>query len=78
MPSSLTGGTNAVDCNACGTVVVTSGCAGASVANCCPETGPTVGRALVSAPRIAGVCFTGSTETARTNNRAMAIPKTLL
>src|SRR5262245_47337016 len=31
-----------------------------------------VGAALVSDPRVAGVCFTGSTETARSINRAMA------
>ena len=44
----------------------------AQVLQLLPGDGPTVGRALVSAPRIAGVCFTGSTETARTINRAMA------
>jgi RHH-type proline utilization regulon transcriptional repressor/proline dehydrogenase/delta 1-pyrroline-5-carboxylate dehydrogenase len=42
----------------------------------CPATAarrrPTVGAALTSDPRIAGVCFTGSTETAQRINRAMA------
>ncbi|TCD15477.1 bifunctional proline dehydrogenase/L-glutamate gamma-semialdehyde dehydrogenase PutA [Oricola cellulosilytica] len=37
-----------------------------------PGDGPTVGAALVSDPRIGGVCFTGSTETAQAINRAMA------
>ncbi|MDA1100477.1 MAG: bifunctional proline dehydrogenase/L-glutamate gamma-semialdehyde dehydrogenase PutA [Proteobacteria bacterium] len=37
-----------------------------------PGDGPTVGGALSADPRIAGVCFTGSTETARIINRAMA------
>jgi len=37
-----------------------------------PGDGPTVGRALVCDPRIAGVCFTGSTETAQAINRDMA------
>ncbi len=37
-----------------------------------PGDGATVGAALVSDPRIAGVCFTGSTETAQIINRAMA------
>ena len=37
-----------------------------------PGDGATVGAALVSDPRIDGVCFTGSTETARLIDRAMA------
>ena len=37
-----------------------------------PGDGATVGAALVSDPRIGGVCFTGSTDTARLINRAMA------
>ena len=37
-----------------------------------PGDGATVGAALVSDPRIDGVCFTGSTETARLINLAMA------
>ena len=37
-----------------------------------PGTGGTVGAAITSDPRIDGVCFTGSTATARTINRAMA------
>ena len=37
-----------------------------------PGDGATVGAALCAAPRIDGVCFTGSTETARLINRAMA------
>ena len=37
-----------------------------------PGAGPAVGGALVADPRIAGVCFTGSTETAQHINRAMA------
>ncbi len=37
-----------------------------------PGDGETVGAALVSDPRIAGVAFTGSTETARAINRALA------
>ena len=37
-----------------------------------PGDGATVGAALVSDPRIAGVAFTGSTETARAINRALA------
>ena len=37
-----------------------------------PGAGDTVGAALVSDGRVNGVCFTGSTETARTINRAMA------
>src|SRR4030095_13689104 len=34
--------------------------------------GETVGRALTSAPRVAGVAFTGPTSTARSINRALA------
>ncbi len=37
-----------------------------------PGDGPTVGGPLCAAPGIAGVCFTGSTEVARTINRSMA------
>ena len=37
-----------------------------------PGDGANVGAALASDPRIAGVCFTGSTETARIINRSMA------
>jgi RHH-type proline utilization regulon transcriptional repressor/proline dehydrogenase/delta 1-pyrroline-5-carboxylate dehydrogenase len=37
-----------------------------------PGTGATVGAALTSDPRVGGVCFTGSTATARLINRAMA------
>ncbi|MEY4696083.1 MAG: hypothetical protein RIT14_511, partial [Pseudomonadota bacterium] len=37
-----------------------------------PGDGGTVGRMLTSDPRVAGVCFTGSTETALTIRRAMA------
>ena len=37
-----------------------------------PGDGPTIGAPLVSDPRVAGVCFTGSIETARAINRAMA------
>ena len=37
-----------------------------------PGDGPVVGGPLVSDPRIAGVCFTGSTETAQIINRALA------
>ncbi len=37
-----------------------------------PGDGPDVGAALVSDPRISGVCFTGSTQTAQIINRAMA------
>jgi RHH-type proline utilization regulon transcriptional repressor/proline dehydrogenase/delta 1-pyrroline-5-carboxylate dehydrogenase len=37
-----------------------------------PGTGSTVGAAITSDPRIGGVCFTGSTATAQTINRAMA------
>jgi len=37
-----------------------------------PGDGPSVGRTLVCDPRIAGVCFTGSTETAQAINRDMA------
>ncbi len=38
----------------------------------CPGDGVTVGHALVSDPRIHGVCFTGSTQTAQSIHRAMA------
>jgi RHH-type transcriptional regulator, proline utilization regulon repressor / proline dehydrogenase / delta 1-pyrroline-5-carboxylate dehydrogenase len=37
-----------------------------------PGDGPSVGGPLVADPRIAGVCFTGSTETAQAINRALA------
>ncbi|MFC7702819.1 bifunctional proline dehydrogenase/L-glutamate gamma-semialdehyde dehydrogenase PutA [Plastorhodobacter daqingensis] len=37
-----------------------------------PGAGATVGAALTSDPRVDGVCFTGSTETAQTIRRAMA------
>ena len=37
-----------------------------------PGDGATVGAAITSDPRVAGVCFTGSTETARLIQRAMA------
>ena len=37
-----------------------------------PGDGATVGAALTADPRVAGVCFTGSTETARAINRALA------
>ena len=37
-----------------------------------PGDGATVGAALTRDPRVAGVCFTGSTETARAINRALA------
>ena len=37
-----------------------------------PGDGPSVGAPLVADPRIAGVAFTGSTETARAINRALA------
>ena len=37
-----------------------------------PGDGPTVGAALASDPRLDGLCFTGSTETAQRINRAMA------
>ena len=37
-----------------------------------PGDGATVGAALTRDPRVAGVCFTGSTETARLINRALA------
>jgi RHH-type proline utilization regulon transcriptional repressor/proline dehydrogenase/delta 1-pyrroline-5-carboxylate dehydrogenase len=37
-----------------------------------PGDGPTVGGPLTSDPRIAGVCFTGSTETAQIIHRALA------
>ena len=39
---------------------------------CLPGHGETVGRALTTDQRLAGVCFTGSTETAQTIHRAMA------
>ncbi len=44
----------------------------ASALQLLPGDGPTVGRALSSDPRIDGVVFTGSTETAQTIARAMA------
>ena len=37
-----------------------------------PGDGPTVGAPLTSDPRVAGICFTGSTEVAQIINRAMA------
>ncbi|MBT3203683.1 MAG: bifunctional proline dehydrogenase/L-glutamate gamma-semialdehyde dehydrogenase PutA [Gammaproteobacteria bacterium] len=37
-----------------------------------PGDGPTVGARLTSSPLIDGICFTGSTETARAINKAMA------
>ncbi|MEM1050093.1 MAG: bifunctional proline dehydrogenase/L-glutamate gamma-semialdehyde dehydrogenase PutA, partial [Pseudomonadota bacterium] len=37
-----------------------------------PGDGPTIGRPLLSDPRIAGICFTGSTETAKLIDRQMA------
>lgn len=37
-----------------------------------PGTGSTVGAVITSDPRVGGVCFTGSTATAQTINRAMA------
>ncbi|HKK29013.1 MAG TPA: bifunctional proline dehydrogenase/L-glutamate gamma-semialdehyde dehydrogenase PutA, partial [Alphaproteobacteria bacterium] len=37
-----------------------------------PGDGPSVGASLTSDPRVAGVCFTGGTETVRAINRAMA------
>jgi RHH-type proline utilization regulon transcriptional repressor/proline dehydrogenase/delta 1-pyrroline-5-carboxylate dehydrogenase len=37
-----------------------------------PGDGATVGAALTRDPRVAGVCFTGSTDTARLINRALA------
>ncbi|MBF0279830.1 MAG: bifunctional proline dehydrogenase/L-glutamate gamma-semialdehyde dehydrogenase PutA [SAR324 cluster bacterium] len=37
-----------------------------------PGDGPTVGKRLVSDPRVSGVCFTGSTETAQSIHRSMA------
>ena len=39
---------------------------------CCPATARASARALVADPRIAGVAFTGSTETAQAINRALA------
>ncbi|MBK8068982.1 MAG: bifunctional proline dehydrogenase/L-glutamate gamma-semialdehyde dehydrogenase PutA [Rhodanobacteraceae bacterium] len=44
----------------------------ADVLQLLPGDGATVGARLTSDPRIAGVCFTGSTETARIINRALA------
>jgi RHH-type proline utilization regulon transcriptional repressor/proline dehydrogenase/delta 1-pyrroline-5-carboxylate dehydrogenase len=44
----------------------------AAALNFVPGPGETVGAALVSDPRTAGVVFTGSTETARAINRALA------
>ncbi len=44
----------------------------ADVLQLVPGAGATVGGALTSDPRIGGVCFTGSTETAQRINRAMA------
>jgi RHH-type proline utilization regulon transcriptional repressor/proline dehydrogenase/delta 1-pyrroline-5-carboxylate dehydrogenase len=44
----------------------------AEVLQLLPGDGATVGARLTSDPRIAGVCFTGSTETARIINRALA------
>ncbi|MEM9303761.1 MAG: bifunctional proline dehydrogenase/L-glutamate gamma-semialdehyde dehydrogenase PutA [Pseudomonadota bacterium] len=44
----------------------------AEVLQLVPGTGATVGAKLVSAPSVAGVAFTGSTETAMRINRAMA------
>ena len=41
----------------------------ATCCSCCRATAQTVGAALVADPRIAGVAFTGSTETARPINR---------
>jgi RHH-type proline utilization regulon transcriptional repressor/proline dehydrogenase/delta 1-pyrroline-5-carboxylate dehydrogenase len=43
-----------------------------AVAQFLPGDGATVGAALTSDPRVAGVAFTGSTDTARAINRAMA------
>lgn len=44
----------------------------ANVLQLLPGDGPGVGAPLVSDPRLAGVCFTGSTATAQAINRAMA------
>ena len=44
----------------------------ATCCTCCRATGERSARALVADPRIAGVAFTGSTETARAINRALA------
>ncbi len=44
----------------------------AEVVQFLPGDGATVGAALTADPRVAGVAFTGSTETARAINRAMA------
>ena len=43
-----------------------------AVLNLLPGRGSVVGQALVDDPRTAGVAFTGSTETARAINRALA------
>ncbi|MCC7097102.1 MAG: bifunctional proline dehydrogenase/L-glutamate gamma-semialdehyde dehydrogenase PutA [Thermomonas sp.] len=43
-----------------------------SVLQFVPGDGATIGAALTSDPRVAGVCFTGSTDTARAINRALA------
>lgn len=44
----------------------------ADILHLLPGDGPTVGGALSADPRVDGLCFTGSTETARIINRAMA------
>ncbi|MCO5055794.1 bifunctional proline dehydrogenase/L-glutamate gamma-semialdehyde dehydrogenase PutA [Thermomonas sp.] len=44
----------------------------ADVLQFAPGDGATIGAALTSDPRVAGVCFTGSTDTARAINRALA------
>ncbi|MGP1393888.1 MAG: bifunctional proline dehydrogenase/L-glutamate gamma-semialdehyde dehydrogenase PutA [Inquilinaceae bacterium] len=44
----------------------------ADVLHLVPGDGATIGGRLVADPRISGVCFTGSTETARAINRALA------
>ncbi|HMO70532.1 MAG TPA: bifunctional proline dehydrogenase/L-glutamate gamma-semialdehyde dehydrogenase PutA [Paracoccaceae bacterium] len=44
----------------------------ATALQCLPGDGPVVGRALTSDPRVHGVAFTGSTETAKAIRRAMA------
>ncbi|HEU5048083.1 MAG TPA: bifunctional proline dehydrogenase/L-glutamate gamma-semialdehyde dehydrogenase PutA [Rickettsiales bacterium] len=43
-----------------------------TVLHCLPGSGATVGQALTEDPRVAGVVFTGSTETARHINRTLA------
>ncbi len=43
-----------------------------AVLQCLPGDGTTIGAALVADPRIDGVCFTGSTETAQSIHRALA------